>query len=238
MKTVPYWCQQRRGNVLLMEPRILFPDSPWPNTTWLTKPGRTTGWDAKAAGSLQTAATSLRLSILLLRRMWYSCLTTNASLSLFCYWNCLLYKLEMFASKTIFKRIRFSEQKWLNETRKYLRGKKHETASDNVWLQSIKESFHVFTKRKRKEKSFYPLKKYTDKKFRIHLHFGMLPNTELFLLPWFLLNIPFLFASLKQWHLTVCISIFGWGKKSVLVLLGSNYHSWIMFLFFKSNKCL
>lgn len=177
-------------------------------------------------------------SILLLQRMWYSCLTTNASLSLFCYWNCLLYKLEMFASKTIFKRIRFSEQKWLNETRKYLRGKKHETASDNVWLQSIKESFHVFTKRKRKEKSFYPLKKYTDKKFRIHLHFGMLPNTELFLLPWFLLNIPFLFASLKQWHLTVCISIFGWGKKSVLVLLGSNYHSWIMFLFFKSNKCL
>lgn len=115
----------------------------------------------------------------------------------------------MFASKTIFKRIRISEQKWLDEAPKYLRGKKHETASDNVWLQSIKESFHVFTKRKRKEKSFYPLKKYKGNKFRIHLHFGMLPNTKLFLLSWSLLNIPFLFASLKQWHINLWL-----GKKN------------------------
>lgn len=76
----------------------LCPDSLWPNTTWLTKPGRTTGWDAKAAGSLQTAATSLRLSVLLLQHTAASQQIPAfpfPATEIICFtsWKCLLRKL-------------------------------------------------------------------------------------------------------------------------------------------------
>lgn len=147
-----YWCQQRRGNVLLTEPHVVFPDSLWPNTTWLTKPGRTTGWDAKAAGSLQTAATSLRLSILLLQHTAASQQIPAfpfPATEIICFtsWKCLLRKLFLkeyeFQSKSDLRHRSIWEVK---STRQ------HETMSGYralkkafMYLQKGKERKNLFT---------------------------------------------------------------------------------------------